>query len=738
LYEKRNPEKRERPPPKCEQCGATDVYRKINDLYWVKRKDSDEIYRIERLHDATGQYHDCVARALRHIKQVSNAEILQQLPDIQIRGKHDQTNTWSGQSSAVDMQELPRANHAVPLPEQTKQGRHMSIITLDFETFYSQEFSLSKMTTESYIRDKQFEVIGFAYSIDGAEPRWVTGNDDYIGDRLHELELHKHSLLCHNTAFDGAILAWRYGIVPKQYFDTLSMARPLHAHTVVGGSLAKLAKHYGLPDKGKEVLDAKGKHRNMFTAYDLAMYGKYCQNDVLITWQLFHKLLPHIPKKELYLIDLFIRMYTDPVLELDAELLESHLHNVRETKHKLLERIKGADPSIFMSNPKFAKLLQHLGVEPPLKTSPANGQETYAFSKTDPAFKALQDHDDPRVQTVVAARLGLKSTLEETRTESLIGVASRGKLPILLNYYGAATGRASGGDKMNLQNLPSRGGKNTIRRAIMAPEGHKLVVCDSSQIEARIVAWLAGQDELVQAFAEKKDVYKLMASLLYSITVDEVDTQQRFIGKTVTLGCGYGMSANKFKDYIGLQGVKLDDEEAQRIITKYRKANNKIARLWYQVDEILKGMAAGKILSLGPLEMQADNVGFHLPNDMVIRYPGLRWDAVEQSCVYDSKYGAKKIYGAAAVENIVQALARIVVFDQMMKMNAEMANMNRPGRLFRTVMSVHDETVLVVPDDSAEWALKRLMEHMFTPPKWAPDLPVACEGSIAQRYGEAK
>ena len=614
----------------------------------------------------------------------------------------------------------------------------MSIICLDIESFYSQEFSLTKMTTEAYVNNKQFEVIGFAYSIDGSEPRWVTGNDDYIGDRLHELELHKHSLLCHNAAFDGAILSWRYGIVPKQYFDTLSMARPLHAHTVVGGSLAKLAKAYGLPEKGKEVLDAKGKHRNMFTAYDLAQYGRYCQNDVMITWQLFHKLLPHIPKKELYLIDLFIRMYTQPTLELDVELLESHLENVRDTKQKLLDRIKGADPAIFMSNPKFAKLLRHLGVEPPMKTSPATGQETYAFSKTDPAFKALQDHDDPRVQTVVAARLGLKSTLEETRTESLIGVASRGKLPILLNYYGAATGRASGGDRLNLQNLPSRGGKNTIRRAIMAPEGHKLVVCDSSQIEARIVAWLAGQDDLVQAFAEKQDVYKRMASLLYGIPTEEVDTTKRFIGKTVTLGAGYGLSGAKFKDYIGLQGVKLDDEEAQRIIKTYRKANDKIAKLWYAVDASLKEMADNKPVKVGKMQLPGDITGFHLPNGMVIRYPELCWEAVEQSCVYRSKYGAKKIYGAAAVENIVQALARIVVFDQMMKMNAEMTNMNRPGRLFRTVMSVHDETVLVVPDDSAEWALKRLMEHMFSPPKWAPDLPVACEGSIADRYGDAK
>ena len=614
----------------------------------------------------------------------------------------------------------------------------MSIICLDVESYWSQDFSLSKMTTESYINSPEFEVIGYAYSIDGGEPTWVTGDDDYIGDKLAELELHNHTLLCHNTAFDGAILSWRYGIVPQQYLDTLSMARPLHAHTSVGGSLAKLVKLYGLGEKGKEVIDAKGKRRAMFAKYDLEQYGNYCKNDVVLTWQLFHKLAPHIPKKELYLIDLLIRMYTQPVIELDQELLENHLSAVREGKQKLLDRIKGVDPAIFMSNPKFAKLLNHFGVTPPTKTSPATGKETYAFSKTDPAFKALQDHEDPRVQVVVAARLGMKSTLEETRTDSLIQVAKRGKLPILLNYYGAATGRCSGGDKLNLQNLPSRGGKNTIRRAIMAPEGHKFVVVDSSQIEARIVAWLAGQDDLVQAFANKEDVYKRMAAKIHNITVDEVDSGLRFIGKTVTLGCGFGMSANKFRDYIGLQGVKLTSDEAQRIIKTYRKANDKIAKLWWGVDEALELMAADEELEIGRMKLRATKLGFELPNGMWIRYPGLRYDAQENSCVYDSKYGKKKIYGAAAVENIVQALARIVVFNQMMKMNDEIANMNRPGRLFRTVMSVHDETVLVVPDDSADWALKRMMEHMSTPPKWASDLPVACEGSVAQRYGDAK
>lgn len=612
----------------------------------------------------------------------------------------------------------------------------MSLITLDFESYYSKTYSLNKMTVESYIRDPRFQVIGFSYSIDGQAPVWVTGTDEHIEARLHELNLPEHTLLAHNTVFDGAILSWRYGIIPACYYDTLSMSRPLHAHGV-GGSLAKLATHYKLGAKGTEVIDAVGLRREQFGFTQLAEYGKYCDNDVALTTALFDRLQPSINNNEMYLIDLFIRMYTDPVLELDIELLQKHLEEVRASKEALLSRTESTDKDIFMSNPKFAAFLESLGVTAPVKVSPANGKETYAFAKTDPEFKKLSEHEDPRVQAAVAARLGVKSTLEETRTESMIGIAERGCLPIMLQYYGAATGRASGGDKMNLQNLPSRGGLNTLRRAIKAPAGHKLVVCDSSQIEARIVAWLAGQDDMVKAFADKQDVYKMMATKLYSVKLEEVTKEQRFIAKVVVLGAGYGMSAMKFRDYIGLQGVKLTEKESIEIINTYRKENGHIAKLWRTADKALAVMCdLHEDAEVGIVK--GDAQGFHLPNSMVIRYPKLRLDPEGRGFLYDSKYGPKKLYGAAAVENIVQALARIVVFEQMCFMDDILVEKDTPTRRYKTVLSVHDETVLVVPEDDAQWALDTLTGIMSTPPKWAPDLPVACEGSIADNYGDAK
>jgi hypothetical protein len=411
----------------------------------------------------------------------------------------------------------------------------IDIVAIDFETYYSREFSLSKMTTEEYIRHPDFEVIGVGIKRVGDEGSgaWYTGDD--VGPALHQLNLHKCAVLAHHAAFDGAILSWKYGIQPAFWLDTLSMSRPIHG-TNVGGSLKALADHYQIGAKGTEVVDAMGKRLADFTPQELHQYGRYCINDVELTIKLLAILRPFIPPGELRVIDLLIRCYTEPVIELDVPLLEQHLQNTRDGKSSLLKALtKDGDESklkdILMSNDKFAALLQALRVVPPTKISQRTGKEAWAFSKTDAEFTALLEHPNPKVQAAVAARLGTKSTIEETRTQNLLGVASRGRLPIMLNYWGAHTGRLSGGDGMNLQNLPSRG-NTTIRRALRAPEGYAVIACDSSQIEARIVAWLAGQDDLVQAFREGRDIYSEFATDVYGRLITKSDKTERFVGKT--------------------------------------------------------------------------------------------------------------------------------------------------------------------------------------------------------------
>jgi DNA polymerase I-like protein with 3'-5' exonuclease and polymerase domains len=295
-----------------------------------------------------------------------------------------------------------------------------------------------------------------------------------------------------------------------------------------------------------------------------------------------------------------------------------------------------------MSNPKLAETLTSLGVEPPMKISPTTGKETYAFAKNDEAFKELLEHDSPIVQAIVAARLGVKSTLEESRTERFIKIAERGTLPVPLRYYAAHTGRWGGDDKVNLQNLPR---KSPLKKAILPPEGHEFIDCDSSQIEARTLAWLAGQQDLVDAFDRGEDVYKIMASAIYGVPVEEVTDDQRFVGKTTILGCGYGMGAAKFKAQLKTFNVDMELEECERIIHVYRATYPMIPLLWQQAGRALKAMMRNATAPLGCGEALTvcGTAGIKLPNGLSLKYPNLREKALlgssHKEMVYDHQEG---------------------------------------------------------------------------------------------------
>lgn len=625
----------------------------------------------------------------------------------------------------------------------------MDIVTIDFETYYDKDFSLSKMTTESYIRDPRFEIIGVGIKVNDYPTDWYSG--DNPGKFLKSLDYSKRAILCHNTAFDGAILSWHFGINPRLWLDTLSMARPLH-NVTVGGSLAKLVTYYGLGKKGDEVVAALGKRKADFTEADLAQYGQYCINDVNLTKALWDKMKVGFPASELLIIDQTLRMYTDPTIELDVPLLQQHLEEVRTRKRTLISDLghgmggEQAVQDMLMSNDKFADYLKRLGVEPPTKISAKTGKESWAFAKTDKGMTDLLEHVDERVQAAVSARLGVKSTLEETRTEALIGVAGRGRLPIMLNYYGAHTGRFSGGDKLNLQNLPSRG-NTTIRRALKAPAGHMLISCDSSQIEARTVAWVAGQDDLVQAFRDKRDVYSEFASEVYGRKITKADKVERFVGKTCVLGLGYGMGAEKFRRTleIGQGGINvvIDINEAERIVRLYRQKNWKIVQFWQKCGNALKDMLYGSENELHP-QVRYDKRGIRLPNGFYIQYPALRQTANGFMYISDARTYQKalkdrvltgappdgiawtKVYGGKVTENIVQALAALVIREQMAAV----------GQHFKVAFQVHDEIIIAVPESNALADQAKLEALMSTAPKWAPDLPVACESGVAANYGD--
>lgn len=384
----------------------------------------------------------------------------------------------------------------------------MRLLTLDFETYYDQEYSLSKITTEEYIRDPRFEVIMVGLKMDDMPSLWVPAPQ--VPTVLARIPWDEIAVLCHHTHFDCAILSWRFGIRPKFICDTLSMFRALYP--AERHSLENMCKVLGLKDKGHEVQNAKGEHFRDFDSYALGRYGAYCVGDVNRTYEAFQIMKQGFPISELQLIDLTTRLFTEPILELDPVMLEEAYQDERlatlalfqkalpslaeEARKAVMENDEAAWKKLktpLSSNPQFAEMLLALGVDPPKKLSPAAVKagkadpETageapqgllqkmskkelkefevawgvphpsaiwaYAFSKSDEVFKKMLGSENDDLRLLVEARFGIKSTIKETRAKRFMGIASRGSFPIYLKYYSAHTGRYGGGDKVNPQNL---------------------------------------------------------------------------------------------------------------------------------------------------------------------------------------------------------------------------------------------------------------------------------------------
>ena len=622
----------------------------------------------------------------------------------------------------------------------------MSLITIDFETYYtSKDLGFRTQTTEEYIRDSRFEVIGVAVQVDAGEPVWFSGDREATRKWLKQFDWKNSMMLAHNTLFDGAILKWHFGITPMVYLDTLCMARAIHG-VEVGGSLAKLALQYAIGEKGTEVTAAIDKTRSDFTPEDLAQYGEYCRNDVALTYQLFNNMSKGFPMEELKLIDMTLRMFTHPMLYVDEETLQQRLDDLRKEQSELLSSLMEklectTEEEVrkqLSSNQKFAKVLEGFGVTVPLKNSPTTGKEVPALAKKDEGFIALTENEDTFIQHLCAVRLGTKSTLEEKRIQRFIdiGKRNRGMIPVPLKYYGAHTGRWSGSDKINFQNLPSRDvKKKALKKGIIPPEGYLVINSDSSQIEARVLAWLAGQDDVVKQFADGEDVYSVFASSIYERPISKKDPTERFVGKTCILGLGYGTGALKLQHTLSTSqpvSVKLTEEECKRIVGVYREKNDNIIDLWHEADQLLEDMMNNKFdkpLSFGQHGcVFYDAEGIILPNNLRIRYPNLRRAEKDgkSQIVYDSRRGEISIWGGGVVENIVQALARIIVGTQMVEINDK----------YRVALTVHDAAVVVVEEDKVDIALEVITGLMFKPPTWASGLPVACEAKAGATYGD--
>lgn len=615
----------------------------------------------------------------------------------------------------------------------------MKTVFIDFETYYDQEYSLSKLQTDAYVLDDRYQTIMVGYKIGDEPTSALVGNEQQIKQQLANLcDWDEVAVCCHNTLFDGFILTQRYGVYPRLWKDTQAMSRMLHPY-LKSHSLANMAKFYKLQAKGDAVHNMKGKRLEDFTKDEFMDYVNYCLGDVDICAGLHNEMIQFTPVLNQILIDMTIRMFTEPKFVGDIEMMKDLYAKEVQRKEGLL-MAANSDPKTIASSAKFAEKLRELGVFPPTKISPRTGKTTYAFAKTDKEFLALQDHPDAEVQALVAARLGTKTTIAETRAERFIQMAERGPLPVYLNYWGAkTTGRYSGGNQVNWQNLPARGISAGLRNALKAPKGYSVLVGDSSNIELRTVMALAGQKDVIEKLEKGVDMYCDFASKLFGREITKADKAERFLGKTAMLGLQYGAGAARFMEMANMQGrdfgVNITLDRAYEIVELYRNIHYKVVKLWQHCEHsVLPNIHKENWLENVDVNgwFITQSGGFGRPGEPGVVYHNLRYESDKEGSGWVYTMGRNesvRIFGPKVVENLCQHAAMHIVMWQTARIH----------RKYPVKLSVHDEAVCIVPDDQLVEARAYMEECLNLTPPWCRGfIPVDCETEVGASYGEAK
>jgi len=599
----------------------------------------------------------------------------------------------------------------------------MNVITLDFETYYDTEHSLAHLSAVQYVHSPLFKVWGVGIKMNDEPTEWFGA--DECADAIAQIQWAEAAVVCHNTLFDAYILTQYYKVYPKYYYDTAAMARGLapNESSSLKNTCERMFPNDKTMRKGDELVNAKG-------IFDLPpdiedQIAGYCIQDVDLTYALYNVMQPNYPQSELNLIDLTCRMYVEPKIFLNRTLLQAHKDDIVANTAQLIQD-SGLTRAQLASQKQFAEHLESLNITVPTKKSQRTGLMIPAFSKTDKAYTQMCAMY-PQYKHIWDAREAVKSRIEETRAQRLLdGCNPDGTLSVPLRYYAAHTGRFGGTEKINLQNLP-RGSK--LRNALQAGPDQILYIADLSNIEARMLAWLAKEQDLLDSFAAGEDVYSNFASQIYNRPITKENKLERYVGKTAILGLGYGMGANKYQAILaqGSPAVDVTQQTALGIVSQYRAMYPNIPQLWSIGKQLLFYMLdrTDQSYSYGPLTVASN--ALKLPNGMYLQYPHLRYNNGE--FVYDSgRNGITRTHGPRLVENIVQALARIVITDQML------AIQNIPG--ISVVLTVHDEIIALGSDKNADETLATIMAIMKQPPAWCTELPLDAEGAYSKIYNK--
>ena len=575
----------------------------------------------------------------------------------------------------------------------------MNLLILDMETHYDQDYSLAKMPTMQYVRDARFECLGCAFGTadgDYYAPMWA-GEDfpDSTVGRLNRIDWPNTIAVAHNAQFDGAVLHHHFGHAPAFWLDTLDWTR----YAISQGALPPDAST-SLRAWGERLGLAKGDTAEAVAAGGDAL-GDYAVRDIEITRAALDWLREHCPwpEAEWRTSDLHVKMATQPRLALDKPLLERLAADTLDPDMAKAVR----------SRETFAKALRAIGIEPGTKTSPANGKQTYAFAKTDCFMRELGNHPDPRARTLAELKAQGGSTIVAARAQRFLDVGD--PLPVPLRYYGAHTGRASGLDKLNLQNLP----RGRFRDVLRAPEGYALVAADYSQIEARVVAWGAGDGAALAPFTSGKDPYKVVACDLYGTDYDAVTDEQRRRAKAAVLALGFGQGVNGFVTYCEMFGIEIDPREAAGIVETWRRTRPRMVAWWSELFDT--------VLHDGELV---------LPSGRKLTYPGIEQRGREVTYRRQTAFSKRRdgdvvnLWHGLVAENWTQAVARDIIYHAALDMP------------WPVVMQIHDELIMLVPTAEVDTAVDQIETTMLQLPAWAAGLPVACEVAVGQTYGESK
>ena len=599
----------------------------------------------------------------------------------------------------------------------------MNLITLDFETYYDVRLSLGKMSTVQYVQDDEFKVWGVGVKFFHNPTVWIP--EDEVKDFLEQIDWDDAALVCHNTLFDAYILTQVFGVYPKYYYDTAAMSRGLFPNE--SASLKHVCKRL-FPDdptmrKGEELINAKG-IRDLDPQLDEEI-GGYCIQDVDLTYALYNKMHHEFPQSELDLMDLTVRMFVEPKLTLDRALVYTYKQELADETARKIEN-STTTREVLASQQKFANFLEDLSITVPTKRSPRTGNIIPAFGKNDSAYIQMCNMY-PQYNHIWDAREAVKSRLEETRAERFLSsVNPDGSFSVPLRYYAAHTGRFGGSEKINLQNLP-RGSK--LRSAITCRDDQFLYVADLSNIEARMLAWLARQEDLLDAFARGEDVYCQFASEIYGRPITKDNKLERYVGKTAILGLGYGMGAEKFQYTLasGSPSVEVTIETARTIVQQYRSTYYNIPRLWSVCKQLLYSMMDRNQIgnTYGPLAVS--NNAIKLPNGMFLKYPALQY--INGEFLYTGRNNSMiRTHGPRVCENIIQALARIVITDQILTTH-QLPEVD-------VVLTVHDEIIALSSKEKPDETLDQILAIMKKPPVWCSSLPLDAEGHFSNVYSK--